>query len=160
MSYATIEARIQSILQGLSDYADTDVTRGDLAALDRGSDNKCIIWPRGFEAPDLPDNYVPHGGGTRGGQTAWIEWQLELWLLRRFKDWATSMAALVGVRDNVIQGLLARPTLEALTDITKVRLVVGDDWEGFPEASRAPEFILMPMTLTVTEKTSVTYVAL
>ena len=48
MSYSTVEARVQAIIQAMSGFADADVTRGDWRVLDQAGGPYCVLsrWQR------------------------------------------------------------------------------------------------------------------
>ena len=57
MSYLTIQAAVQVLLQALSIFEDEDVTRGDYRPLDQVGQRFCVLTPGGFTRSGAATSY-------------------------------------------------------------------------------------------------------
>lgn len=104
MSYTSVEARTQSIIQALSDFDNADVTRGDFTVLDRGSPPYAVLWFGGGRS-------IRPASEMTGAP---IRWQINIDVYDRYLD-DTSVRDLPDTLLNVVLRLVARPALEALS---------------------------------------------
>ena len=144
MSYSTIEARIQTLIQALSAFADADVTRGDYRVLDRGSAPYVVLRPGEFER-------VPHtfAGGRK------TEWAVIVELFEKHIGDGTEQTNLETHRQNIIDTADAYPTLNGLSGVHFASLSSGEiPRPVYDEDGSGPFFLLQIMKWEVMELTT------
>lgn len=109
MSEATIQASIQDKLQAMADFADADVVIADWSILDgpiSGAPYARIMPAENFEL-------------RQDNATVTVDWEIPVVLYVAFTDWADSYAALLTLRQNV---------LDAFTGDNSALGVVADEY--------------------------------
>lgn len=146
MSYATIEAKVQDLIQGLSAFDDDDVSLGDYRVLVRGSPTYAVLVPGPFEH----EEYDSWGGRI-------TRWDITIDLFVRDYADGTEYVDLKTHRQSILDEIDKYPTLDGLTGVTLALIVVGEPTRDvFDEAGGGPHFLLQRMTLRVTEHTLAT----
>jgi len=145
MSYATIAARAQSLIQALAAYDSTDVTRGDWRVLERGSPPYVVLRSGGF----INEFRTP----TRRQRT----WTILLELYERMVGDGTEETNLETSRQNLIVLFDQNPTLNALSaDVTGAHIEGGDEPVVAYQDKGGGVFLLQIMRLSVKEQYTVT----
>ena len=146
MSRAAIMAKIQTILQAISEFDDADVTVCDWTVLDRGGAPYAIIYPGDWTAEDY----------TFGGEDAVkYDWMIQIDLHERYLNMATSYAALETLQNNVLAELLKYPTLENL--VQKCRPSGGNEFAlTFALDGSGPHFVETTMRILAEELVDIT----
>lgn len=149
MSYATIEARVQTLLQGLTGTFATNaqVTRGDWSVLDAGYDAMAVVYPGAFQQT-----------GFGGAGTVTYVWTVYVDLFQRIgESHSAAIASVIAARDAVLQHLQKYPKLNALSGVYAVQEITGDEpiWL-FDKDDNGPFFLKAVLTLPITEEISVT----
>lgn len=147
MSYGTVEARVQTLLQGLTSVftPTTAVTRGDWRVLDRGYANSAVLFPAPF---DQTENNIAPGGNI-------VIWKVKLEL---FKKYSSAVYTTFGtMRDAVIEHLFKYPTLNSLADCAVLPNLSGAELvEVFDKDNNGPFFLSQVLTLSVSNIVTVT----
>ena len=142
MSYATIAARVQTLLQAMSDFDDADVTLGDRLVLEMGSPPYAVICDGGFEE---------HEGYGYGGYI--VVWSVIVELYTEYLEEVTSRAAHATTRQNVLDELNKYPTLNKLTNVKRAIVASGSRPEAkYDTAGGGPYLIKSELELAVTER--------
>lgn len=115
MSSATIQVRLQTLLQAIAALDTADVTLGDWRVMDNGSSPWAIIYPGSWEIIDRPDD----------GARTLIRWT-------HYVDVVTfvygdSYTDLTAIRDAVIDQLIAYPGLNNLDGVLFAEITGGDN---------------------------------
>jgi len=143
MSYATIEAAVQTLLQALDNFASADVTRGDWRVLDSGGAPYAVLYPGPFAAAV---------GGDWGQHV--IDWTVNCEVFERYLDNGTSETSLEATRQAVIDALLSYPTLNGVSGVT---LVLPERAEPiqyvYDESGGGPFFVMQRISILVVERT-------
>ena len=149
MSYATIEAAVQDIIQALSAFSDTDVTRGDTRMLTQGSPPYAILYPGGFVHEEDGD-----------GEQRVTEWTILIDLLVRYHGDGSEYTNLQSHRQSIMDAIDSYPTLNGTTGVRRALIEQGDEVLGVTErgasSEAAPVFLLQTLQLVVVEKTDAT----
>lgn len=141
MSYATIEAKVQTILQALAQYANAQVTRGDYSILDVGYTECCVLRPGPFEINRTGD----------WGQIG-IDWTLYISIYERYIGDGTEFTNLNTQRQNVIDALNANPSLDGTVGVTLVLGRAADVSAVYPVDSDTPQYLLQTIQARVHEE--------
>lgn len=154
MSYDTIVARIQLLLQGLtSQFPTTDlVTIGDYRKMDSGLD------PSKALAVLVPGNFDSDGAAAYQDYKHWDV------LLDIFKKYGQAreqtVANFTAMRDAIIEHLDKYPTLNALSGVSQVRVTGEEDPNDVLQKGAGeqvgPTFITQRLRITVTQRVSLT----
>lgn len=135
MSSATIQARIQDLIQAHADFDDDDVTLGDFRVLDRGSAPYAVIYPGGFETLLRADD----------GREQVIRWRHYVEVFATFLN--DSYSNIVSARAAVIDQLRAYPSLNGLTGVLRAYFESGDDLDFlYPPGGDVPQFVFVRLT--------------
>ena len=144
MSYSTIEARIQTLIQALDDFGTADVVRGDYRVLDRGSAPYVVLRPGGFER--MPHTFA---GGRK------TEWSIVVELFEKYIGDGTEQTNLEGHRQAIIDTADAYPTLNGLSGVHFATLSSGEIPRPVYDADGSgPFFLLQIMKWEVLELTT------
>lgn len=149
MGYASVEARVQSLLQGLTTvFAQTSqVTRGDWKVLDAGYRFCAVVFDQG--------NFN-EGEAYTAGANEYV-WNLNIELFQRYLDDSTTRTLFAQNRDAVIQHLQKYPSLNGLDGIHAVGKISGGALtEVFSKDGAGPFFISQILTIPITELITVT----
>lgn len=142
MGSATIQARIQTLIQALSEFADADVTLGDFRVLDRGSAPYAVIYPGGFELLEKADD----------GSRMFIRWRHYVEVFATFLD--DSYANIVSAREAVLNQLNKYPSLNGLNGILRSFVDAGEDLRYlYPPGGDVPAFVFVRLTHLADELT-------
>ena len=142
MSYAVIEAAVQTLLQALGQYGDADVTRGDWRVLDSGSGPYAVVYAGPFD--------VEEGGDW--GQKVYA-WTVYVEVFERYLDNGTSETNLETRVQNTVDQLCAYPTLDGASGVTLAMPVHADELRYvFDEQGGGPHFIMQRIAERVWER--------
>ena len=146
MSYATIEAQVQTLIRGLDDYADADVTRGDHRVLDSGGAPYAVLRP----GPFTNEFKTP----TRRQRT----WTVLIEVYEKHVGDGSESTNLSGRRQNLVELFDKYPTLNSLSaDVTGAYITGGDDpFSLYDEDGGGPYFLAQVLRLEVKEQHTVT----
>src|SRR5437870_9577044 len=147
MSYAAIEARVQSLLQARTDIFDrtADVSLSDERVLDAGSAPYAILWPGPFQEE--------HAGAQRVRTT----WHVLVELFEKYTADDTAWNNLKATRENVVVELRKWPTLNGLAGVKRTQVVNGADiLPVYDENDNGPFFLSQVVELEVDEYSSIT----
>lgn len=142
MSYSTIEARVKTLLQAMSEFEDDDVTRGDYRVLDRGSRRCAVLEPGPFER----EEYDAPGG--------WItRWLAYISVFEPYYEDGTTQTNLQSTRQAIVDEFDQYPSLNSLSVyIIWSGVISGDDpAEVFNVTGDGPFFLRQILTLRVHE---------
>lgn len=149
MSYATIQAAAQTLIQGLSAFSDTDVTLGDFDVLTLGSPPYVVLVPASFMHEEDGD----------GGQRI-TEWDMLVYLFVRYQTDSSEYANLITQRQSIMDLLDNYPTLDGTTDVLLALVTrARDPQEVFEQSAgsdASPAFLLQVLEVTIIEKTVAT----
>ena len=146
MSYSSVEAALQTILQGLTGtFADTaQVTLGNYDVLDSGVAASAVLVPGAFEQD---------GQGEGGARKSVRAWNVLIDLFRKYVDEGTTYTSFTTDRDAVIAEIEKYPTLNGETGIVNVIVRSdGDPGEVFDEDDAGPFFVWQRLRVAVTER--------
>jgi len=146
MSYTTVLAAVQSIIQALDDYDDGDVTRGDYRVFSRGSPPYAILGGGAFER-----------GADVHPQGRMNKWVIPIELYEQYAGDGSELDNIVAHRQTLIDTFDGYPTLNALGNITRCMITAGETVRrvSFGEkAGQGPYWLLQEMTLEVFEKST------
>jgi len=144
MSYSTIEIAVQDILQGLAQFADADVTRGDYRVLDSIEDDAAILAPGSFTQADVR------------AQMSYRTWDVLVDYFYVYRDDGTSETNFATGRDNIIAELEKYPTLDGTSGIIQIRVSADGDAEPVDdEDGRGPFFLWQRLRVTVVERVDI-----
>ena len=146
MSYATIEAKVQTLLQNLSLFVDEDVTRGDYRVLDQVGGPYCVLTPGGFTS---------NAAATSYGEKTSIFWAVTLDLFVRHWGDGTEFTNVQSNRQTIIDELAKYPTLDELEGVVYAAITGGDPPRTVYDDAGAAGWLMQRMTLEVHEKTDV-----
>lgn len=146
MSYSTVEAKVQSLIQALATYDDEDVTRGDERVLDRGSPPYVVL---------KPGTLVREPGAIYG--VFLTTWTVILDLFTRHMGDGTEWTDLQTYRQEIIDTMEKYPTLNALSGVLEAQIVSGEKpREIRDKAGGGPHFLAQRLALQVVERSTVT----
>ncbi|MBC8445851.1 MAG: hypothetical protein H8D74_01490 [Chloroflexi bacterium] len=146
MSYASVEAKVQTLLQATSLFADADVTRGDYRVLDQVGGPYCVLTPGGFTS---------NAAATSYGQKTSFFWTVTLDLFVRYWGNGTEFTNLQSNRQTIIGELAKYPTLDELSGVIYAAITGGDRPRTVYDEADAAGWLLQRMTLEVHEKVDV-----
>jgi len=145
MSYATIVARAQSLIQALDTYADADVSLGDYRILESGSAPYVIL-----RAGPLENVFRTP---TRRQRT----WTIMVELYERMVGDGTEEANLTANREELVVLFDKYPTLNSLSaDVTGAQIIGGDEPVIALHEKGGGIWLMTILTLTVNEQYTVT----
>jgi hypothetical protein len=128
-------ARLQTLLQALSEFADADVTQGNFRILDRGSAPYAVIYPGGFEVIQRSDS----------GREMVVRWRHYVEVFATFLD--DSYSNIEAAREAVLDQLHAYPQLNGLKGILRAYIESGEDLRFlYPPAGDIPAFVFVRLT--------------
>ena len=149
MSYATVEAAIQTRIRALSDFTSADVTRGDWRRINAGSAPYAVLYQGGFTHEA--------GGGSALGMAVW-ETVVEVFA-RHYGD-GTEFTSLAGYTQNIIDDLDKYPTLNGASGVIDSHVVSGDRPVSIFERGSGPDagpmFLMQVLHIETVEKTVAT----
>lgn len=141
MSNALIRARVQTLLQAMTEFDDADVTLGNFRVLDSGSAPYAVIYPGGFQIIDRVND---------GAETL-IAWRNYVEIFATFLD--DSYENIDSIRQAVIERLLTYPTLNALSGVVAATVSDGDDVRYlYAPQGDVPQFVYVRLTHVTTER--------
>jgi len=146
VSYSTIEAQVQTLLQATSLFADADVTRGDYRVLDQVGGPYCVLTPGGFTS---------NAAATSYGEKASFFWTVTLDLFVRHWGNGTEFTNLQSNRQTIIDALAKYPTLDELSGVVYAAITGGDPPRTVFDDAGAAGWLMQRMTLEVHEKVDV-----
>jgi len=141
MGYDSVEARIQSLLQGLTSIftEPSQVTRGDFRVLDAGYDQCVVLRPGVFE-----DTGVQMGPGSHV-----FRFTTHINFYKRYVD-ETTVVAFARQRDAIIEHILKYPSLNGLADTVLLNVMRGDEpGELYDRVGNGPFFITQTIDVSV-----------
>ncbi len=150
MSYATVEARVKLLLEGLTGvFTKTRyVSRGDYRELDEGAATTAVLTPGAF---------VQDGVSEGGAMKSVRDWSVLIDLFRKYLDDGTSWTNFEADRDSIMAELEKYPTLNSLAGIVKVQIQADTDpGEIFDEDDNGPFFIWQRLRVNVNERADLT----
>jgi hypothetical protein len=144
MSYGTTEARVQSLLQGLTSVFTqaAHVTRGDWLVLDSGADAVAVLFPGEFSE------------GAMVREASSFQWTVNIDLFVRFTN--TAWSDFTTKRDAILQHLQKYPTLNFLTNANRNAMSGGVVSEVYDKDSNGPFFLTQTIALRVDDYVQVT----
>ena len=146
MSYATVEARVKLLLEGLTGVfpKTRSVSRGDYRELDEGASTTAVLTPGAF---------VQDGVAQGGARKSVRDWGVLIDLFRKYLDDGTSWTDFEADRDSVIAELEKYPSLNSLAGIVRVQIQADTDpGEIFDDDDGGPFFIWQRLRVTVVER--------
>ena len=146
MSYATIEARVKLLLEGLTGiFPETKlVSRGDYRELDSGASTIAVLIPGAF----LQDG-VAQGGARKSVR----DWSVLIDLYRKYLDEGTTWTDFEADRDAILEELEKYPSLNSLPGIVRVQIQAdADPGEIDDEDNQGPFFVWQRLRVTVVER--------
>jgi hypothetical protein len=142
MSDATIQARLQTLLQALDNFADADVVLGDLRVLGRGSSPYAIIFPGPFRSERAGD----------WSQVVFV-WSFLVEVWDRFTG--DSYTSIVAARQAVVDCIAKYPTLNGLSGVAHALVEASDMpiylWQKGTSPDAQPTFVGFRLTVTCIE---------
>jgi hypothetical protein len=148
MTYATVEAAVETLIVAMTEFTAETVSRGDYRILDEGADDLCVLVPGSFDQD---------GAGQAGARKSIRAWAVLADLFRRYLDDATTWADFVATRDALIDHLEQYPTLNGVAGLTLVALGSdADPTEVFDEDENGPFFVFQRIRIAVTERVDLT----
>jgi len=147
MSYATIEAKVQTLLRALSLFDDADVTRGDYRVLDQVGGPYCVLTPGGF---------TRSGAATSYGERKSNFWTVTLDLFVRHWGDGTEFTNLQSNRQTIIDELdKYDPSLDSTTGVMYAVITGGDPPRAVYDEAGAAHWLMQRMSLEIHEKVSI-----
>jgi len=135
MSSATVQARLQALIQALSGFADADVTLGDWLVLDRGSAPYAVIYVGPFEIVDVSDD----------GARARVRWQHYIDVVAAWDP--DGYANITAARTAVMTQLMIYPTLNGLAGIQSALIRDGGEVRGiYAQDANQPSFHVVTLS--------------
>jgi len=142
MSYATIEAQIQTLIQALGAFDDADVTRGDYRVLDAGSAPYVVLCPGAF-------SYRPAGDWA---QVAY-EWNTVVELFERYVGDGSEYTNLGTDIGTIVQQIAIYPSLDGLANVTRATVEPDGGPIGiYLQESSVPQFLLQRLIVRTHEE--------
>lgn len=130
MSYATVEAALKTVLEGISGLGADRVSLGDWRVLSMGRTPCIVILYSGFES---------EAAGMYAGADEMVHWAVALNLCVRYVDDAQVHDGAVALRDSVMARVQGFPTLSRTAGVMNTRVSAGA-----PFRQDAPQFPLLP----------------
>lgn len=146
MSYAAIEARIQTLLQALSLFADADVTRGDYRVLNQVGGPYCVLTPGGFTRETAASSFE---------DLLSTIWEVTLELYVRVWGDGTEYVNLASNRQSIMDELDKYVTLNALAGVIYAGITSGDLPRTVYDEAGAAQWLVQRLALEVHEKVKV-----
>jgi len=144
MSYSTVEAAVQTLLQALAAFASADVTRGNYQVLDSGGDPYVVLTPGPFAS-----------GRTGDWAQVGYDWEVNGELFVRYVGDGSEWTNLETYRQSVVDCIGAYPTLNGVSGVTDAMVTMGRDVLAIrPENSQTPEWLVQPFVVRVHEEVS------
>jgi len=141
MSYATVEAGLQTLLQALSRFEDADVTRGDWRVLDRGGAEKVVLYQGPFVADRPGDWSQVHYG-----------WIVYAEVYERYADGGASERSLTAAVQDVLDTVGAYVTLDGLSGVRDATAERGEGLQYiYDEDGGGPFFVMERVVIRVEE---------
>ncbi len=148
MSYSTIEAALQDVLQAATAaFPETvQVTRGDWSILDRGVNTAVILFPGPFEE-----------NGFGANNTVNITWTLQMHLVQRVHEGVgAAIETFVQLRDTVRDHIQKYPTLGLVGVLTSLGMSGAGPEGTYDKDNNGPFHIIEMLTLQVQEENTQT----
>jgi len=147
LSYATIEAKVKTLLQATSLLADADVTRGDYhRPLDQIGVRFCVLTPGGFTS---------NGAATSYGEKVSFFWTVTLDLFVRHWGDGTEFTNLQTDRQTIIDEMAKYPTLDELTGVMYAAITGGDPPRTVYDEAGSAHWLLQRMSIEIHEKVDI-----
>lgn len=144
MTYTTVETAVQTVLQKLSNFADSEVTRGDYRVLDEIRTDCIVLVPGSFGEPQ------------RISESIYRSWDVLADLFYVYLDDGSSWTNFTASRDDVINQLEQYPTLDSTSGITGVEVSADSDADEVWSEERGPFYITQRLRITVLERYDLT----
>lgn len=142
MGYDAVEARAQSLIQGLSTYSNADVARGDYRVLDKASPPYVVLKPGFFERTF---DTAPQGRST--------EWIVTVELYVGYTGKGDDLDSVVSKRAELVELFDRYPTMDGLSDVVYTLVDRGEaPVPVYDETGGGPFFWLQELQLRVREK--------
>jgi len=116
MSYATVEAALQGLLQALDRFADRDVRRGDFGVLDTGGGACAVLYQGRFRAMRSGDYSQVH-----------YTWSTYVEVYEPYTDQGGSLQRLEASVQDVCDTVGANPTAGGVTGISNCWVADAED---------------------------------
>ncbi len=144
MTYAVVEAAVQTLLQAMTEFANADVTQGDYRRLDDGTNNIAVLTPGAFEQD---------GVAQAGARKSIRNWNVIIDLFRKYVDDGNTWTNFTATRDALIVQLEKYPSLDSTAGVTLVTMSAGSDpAEIFDDDDNGPFFLFQRIRVTVNER--------
>ncbi|MEA1998243.1 MAG: hypothetical protein U9N61_02805 [Euryarchaeota archaeon] len=145
MSYSTVEAAVQTVLQKLTRFADSEITRGDYRILDAIRTDCIVLTPGSF------------GETQRISESVYRAWDVLADLFYCYLDDGSSWTDFATSRDAVINQLEQYPTLDNTLGITGIEVSAADDiQEVYSDDGAGPFFLMQRLRVTILERYDLT----
>lgn len=150
MSYSTVEARVQTIIRAMSNFADADVTRGDWRNLNKAGGPYCVLsrWQRLAFSARRGVKAVSYGAKVSNHHTVAIE------VFERIQRDGTAWQATTA--DEVMAELDKYFALNDLGNIVSADVKRGPPPAKLESASKVPHWLVYLNFLEVHEWVTVT----
>jgi hypothetical protein len=146
MTYATVEAAVQTLIVAMTEFDSASVSRGDYKILDSGADDLAILTPGSF-TKDEP--------GQAGARKSLRNWSVLVDLFRKYLDDETTWTNFVATRDALVDQLELYPSLNNTAGVTLVGVEAGSDpSEVYDDDDQGPFFIFQRIRIAVNERTN------
>jgi len=140
MSYTTVEAGVQAIIQGLSAFSNADVSLGDYRVLDSGGAPYVVLKPGRFE--HAPETF----------QDFWTEWTVNIELFVKFWGNGTEYTNIKTNMQAIVDAFDANTTL-SVTGVVFAYISGGEEpKQVYDKDGNGPFFLLQTLTLQAREK--------
>lgn len=147
MSYATIEAQIQTLLQAMSLFEDVDVTRGDYRAIDQVGQRFCVLTPGGF---------TRSGAATSYGEKKSSFWTVVIDLFVRHWGDGTEFTNLQSDRQSIMDELDKYDiSLDGVSGVIYASITGGDPPRTVYDEAGSAHWLMQRMSLEIHEKSDV-----
>jgi len=147
LSYVTIQAKAQTLLQALSLFGDADVTRGDYRVLEQVGGPYCVLTPGGFKRS---------GAATSYGEKKSNFWDVTFDLFERHWGDGSEYDNLVADRQTMIDEMDKYDiSLDGVSGVMYAAITKGDPVRTVYDQAGAAHWLMQRMTLEVHEKVDI-----
>lgn len=150
MSYDTVEAKLQYLLQALTTEFpnEAQVTRGDWRVMDAGYDQCAVLYAGAYNEKDRSESAFGEFDVT---------WIAHLALIRKYLDDGTTREAFARSRDAVLEQLMKYPCLGGLPKATMGNITSDTEVEPVNDQDdNGPFFLIQVFSIPVSETLSIT----
>ncbi len=145
MTYATVEAAVQTLIVAMTEFDSDSVSRGDYKILDSGADDLAVLTPGSFTKDET---------GQAGARKSLRNWSVLVDLFRKYLDDGTTWTNFVATRDALVDQLELYPSLNGTAGVTLVAVEAGSDpSEVYDDDDNGPFFIFQRIRIAVNERT-------